>query len=179
MIERYRPPEPDARLEEIDEQLIQCHAPGNEEVLVAGRIFEVSRGHLVRIDAVSAPRLRLVDADDPSMLPVRAWSAWPIMAALAALVVLATTIAILFSVQAARNNQPDQVAQEIVTEPSEYAAVDDEFESEFNVATSALMSDITASVDSLVTSSDEWAYGALSSELQTATSNLWEDLDSF
>lgn len=179
MVEHYRPPEPDAQLEALDEQLIEHHAPGNEAFLVAGRIFEASRAHLARADAAARPHLRLVDEDGPSMLPVRAWSAWPIMAALAALVVLATTIAILFSVQATRNNRSDDVATDTPVEPGEYAAVDEQFESEFNVATSALMSDISASVDSLVTSGDEWAYGSLSSELQTATSNLWEDLDSF
>ena len=102
------------------------------------------------------------------------------MAALAAMVVVATLIAVLYSVQAARNNyaDPGTVARKI-SAPSEYADVDDEFESEFAVATSTLMSDIASSVDSLVTSSDEWAYGSLFSEMQTATSNLWEDVNSF
>lgn len=181
MIERYIDSDSDARLEEIDAQLIRCHEPGNAESLVAGRVFEASRLHLARADASSGRPLRLVDEDGPSMLPSRAWSAWPIMAALAAVVVVATLIAVLYSVQAARNNYADpgtDLAKEI-TAPSEYSDVDDEFESEFAVATSSLMSDISASVDSLVTSSDEWAYGSLSSELQTATSNLWEDVNSF
>lgn len=181
MVERYQPSEADARLEEIDEQLIRCYAPGSAESLVAGRVFEASRGHLQGAGAASKPQLRLVDEDGPSMLPNRSWSAWPIMAALAAMVVVATLIAVLYSVQAARNNYTDPVPQVATqaTTPSQYSDVDDEFESEFNVATSALMSDITASVDSLVTSSNEWAYGSLSSELQAATSNLWEDMNSF
>jgi len=180
MVERYIPSEPDARLDEIDEQMIRCHAPGRAESLVAGRIFEASRLHLQRAGTSSRPPQRLVDEDGPSMLPNRSWSAWPIMATLAAMVVVATLIAVLYSVQAARNNyaDPETVVQEILA-PSEYADVDDEFESEFAVASSSLMSDISASVDSLVTSSDEWAYGSLFIELQWATSNLWEDVNTF
>ena len=181
MVERYIPSEPDARLEEIDEQLMRCHAPGSAESLVAGRIFEASRVHLQRAGASDGAPLRLADEDGPSMLPTRSWSAWPILAAMAAMVVVATLIAVLYSVQAARNNYADplqQMAAETAA-PSRYSAVDDAFEGEFSVATGTLMSDITASVDSLVTSSSEWAYGSLSSELQTATSNLWEDMNSF
>ncbi len=178
MTERYIPETPDARIEQIDQQLIRMHAPGNEESLVAGRIFEASRRHLSRADARAQPPLRLIDEDGPSMLPARSWSAWPIMAALAAVVVLAITIAMLFSVQAQRNNYQDPQLANV--EPAEETpAVDEEFESEFSVAASTLMSDITASVDSLVSRGDEWAYGSLASDLQTATSSLWEDLDSF
>lgn len=177
MTERYIPENPDARIEQLDERLIRMHATGNEESLVAGRIFEASRQHLSRADAGERPRLRIVDEDGPSMLPNRSWAAWPILAALAAVVVMAITIAMMFSVQAERNNYQDQVA--VDETPVELLAVDDDFESEFNVATSALMSDITASVDSLVSRGDEWAYGSLASDLQTATSNLWGDLDSF
>ncbi|MCC6908865.1 MAG: hypothetical protein IT430_13055 [Phycisphaerales bacterium] len=178
MTERYIPEKPDVRIEQIDQRLIRMHAPGNEESLVAGRIFEASRRHLSRAEVRDQPALRLVDEDGPSMLPARAWSAWPIMASLAAVVVLSITIAMLFSVQAQRNNEQQPLVTD-VGENTELAPIDEQFESEFNVATSTLMSDITASVDSLVSQGDEWAYGSLASDLQTATSSLWEDLDSF
>lgn len=180
MVERYTPPEPDPRIEAIDAELTRCHAPGVEASHVAGRVFEQSRAYLARGVAADRPRLRVVDEDGPSMLPGHGWSAWPVMAALAALVVVATGIAILYSVQSARNNR--QIVLDPATEGDaaiEYSVIDDDFEDEFEVATSALMSDISASVDSLVAGGDEWAHGALASELQSATSSLWEDLDSF
>jgi len=174
MLDRFQPPQPDPRLEEIDEALIRHHAPGVEEQLVAGRVFEHSRAHLARPGRERPLRLAASDEDGPSMLPMRSWSAWPVLAAMAALVALATVVAVLFSVQSARNN--------IAIEPSEqaeYLAIDEDFESEFTVATSALLSDISASVDSLVTTGDDWAYGSLSDELQIAATSLWEEMSSF
>lgn len=115
------------------------------------------------------------------MLPSRSSSAWPVLAALAAMVVLATVITMLFSVQSARNNEivagPGAGAEDAAA--AEYVAIDGDFESEFTLATSTLLSDITASVDSLVTTGDEWAFGSLSNELQIATTSLWEEMESF
>ncbi len=180
MSERGDQPDRDPRLEALDASLRRNLAPGAEERLVAERVFEASRRHLARAGEPRPLRFVPVDDEGASMLPSRPSSAWPVLAAMAAMVILATIITMLFSVQSARNNQ-------IVADPGEsegaeaapYIALDGDFESEFSLATSTLLSDITASVDSLVTTGSEWAYGSLSSELQIATTSLWEEMESF
>ncbi|MCL4196861.1 MAG: hypothetical protein KJZ69_05145 [Phycisphaerales bacterium] len=179
--ERSEQSDRDPRLEALDAELQRHLAPGAEARLVAGRVFEASRGRLARAGERRPLRLVPVEDEGASMLPSRSSSAWPVMAALAAMVVLATVITMLFSVQSARNNEivagPGAGAE--VAAAAEYVAIDGAFESEFTLATSTLLSDITASVDSLVTTGDEWAFGSLSNELQIATTSLWEEMESF
>lgn len=182
MLERYEPPQPDPRLEEIDAQLGRGLAPGAEERLVAGRVFEASRAHLASAGGARTLRLTSEGGEGPSMLPSHSWSAWPVLGALAALVALATIIAILFSVQSARNNRNHYATGDeldLDAASTDYPAIDGEFDSAFSVASSALFSEISASVDALLSGGDEWAFSSLANQLQDSTTNLWEDMSSF
>lgn len=179
MLERYEPLQPDPRIEEIDARLSRSLAPGARERLVAGRVFEASRAHLASPSGKRRFRMASDGEEGPSLLPVRSWSAWPVLGALAALVALATFIAVVFSVQSTWNNYATNDGPGFDAGSAEYLAIDGEFDSAFSVASSALYSDISATVESLLSSGDEWAFSSLASQLQVSTTNLWEDMSSF